>query len=435
MQTFVFKFGGASINSAAGVENLGKILKRFPDHHIVLVVSAMGKTTNAFENLLKHLLNNDKKEAFEALEAIKTYHLTILSNLLPHDHPGFTSLNLLFDEIGSKIDTESIDQTSNYDFIYDQFVSYGELISTTIVACFLQKSGYNANLVDARMLIKTDNTYRDAKVDWEATKSLIGSNLHTTLNSKFPQVVITQGFIGGDPKGYTTTLGREGSDYSAAILAHCLGIQELTIWKDVPGVMNADPKWMKKVQKIDLLSYREAIELAYYGASVIHPKTIKPLENANILLHVKSFLKPEEPGTTIQNLKEWRVQTPFYIRKLNQSLISISPRDFSFIVEENLSQIFQVFAHHHIKVNVMQNSAISFTVCVDSHWALPRLMEELKQHYHVRYNEGAELYTIRHYTNRAIQKVVGKKTVLMEQKTRSTVHLVVIQEEPQGNRI
>ncbi|HZX61819.1 MAG TPA: aspartate kinase, partial [Bacteroidales bacterium] len=239
-------------------------------------------------------------------------------------------------------------------------------------------------------------------------------------------VAVIQGFIGGDKEGNTTTLGREGSDFTAAIVAHSLKTKEVTIWKDVPGVMNADPKWFKHAKKLKVLSYREAIELAYYGASVIHPKTIKPLENANITLRVRSFLKPELDGTTIEHLSEWKVLHPIYILKRNQVLISISPRDFSFIVEENLSQIFDLLAKHHVKVNVMQNSAISFTICVDAdHLTGPDVLAALQENYILRYNENVELLTIRHYNPAAISRVTKGRKILMEQKTRNTIHLVV----------
>jgi aspartate kinase len=240
------------------------------------------------------------------------------------------------------------------------------------------------------------------------------------------KVAVLQGFIGGDKAGNTTTLGREGSDYTAAIVAHSLKTKEVTIWKDVPGVMNADPKWFEHAEKLDQLSYREAIELAYYGASVIHPKTIKPLENANITLHVKSFLEPDTDGTTIRQLKEWKVSHPIYILKRNQVLISISPRDFSFIVEENLSHIFDLLAKHHVKVNVMQNSAISFTICVDADLVTGKdVLDALTENYTLRYNENVELITIRHFTDDAVRYATKGRKILMEQKTRNTVHLVV----------
>jgi aspartate kinase len=277
----------------------------------------------------------------------------------------------------------------------------------------------------------------DARVDWDMTKKLIRSaNQKYFISSPGGKIALTQGFIGRDQEENTTTLGREGSDFTAAIFAFSLGIREVTIWKDVPGVMNADPKWFKNAKKIDSLSFREAIELAYYGASIIHPKTIKPLENENITLIVRSFVDPGKPGTRIENIREWTISTPIYIRKQNQVLISISPRDFSFIVEENLSQVFKILAGNHVKVNVMQNSAISFSVCVDNnHHALPLLLSEMQKNFIVRYNDDAELYTIRHYNPAAIRRISRNRKVLLEQKTRNTVHLVVIPESRQESHI
>jgi aspartate kinase len=433
MEITVFKFGGASINGAEGVVNLGEVLKLYPETHIVLVISAMGKTTNALEELLTFYLSGSLSQTEKAFGKVREYHDTILQHLFPNlQHPVFAAVEALFTDLRhalGKSQEYSATQPLSYGFEYDRIVSYGEMISSTIVCHYLESKGSGTCLFDARKLVATDSSFRDATVDWDTTQKRIREQLLPYFEgSKQQKVAITQGFIGGDAKGNTTTLGREGSDYTAAIFAYSLGIKELTIWKDVPGVMNADPKWHPDVRKIDLLSYREAIELAYYGASVIHPKTIKPLENANIKLNVKSFNNPTEPGTTIENLSQWNISVPFYIRKLDQALISISPRDFSFIVEENLSQIFRIFAHHRIKVNVMQNSAISFTVCVDNHRSLNELVTELQERYAVRYNRGVELYTIRHYTEEAIKRVTANKKVLMEQKTRNTVHLIVIPE-------
>ena len=289
-------------------------------------------------------------------------------------------------------------------------------------------SGISGRLFDARELIRTDSSYRDAKVDWTLTGKKIRMKMkdYFTRNNLARKVAVIQGFIGGDGDGNTTTLGREGSDYTAAIVAWSLKTKEVTIWKDVPGVMNADPKWFKHAKKLDVLSYREAIELAYYGASVIHPKTIKPLENAKIKLCVKSFLQPEQDGTIIEYLINWKVLHPIYILKRNQVLISISPKDFSFIVEENLSQIFHILAKHNIKVNVMQNSAISFTICVDAdHFNGPDVLTALQENYTLRYNDNVELLTIRHYNPAAISRVTKGRKILMEQKTRNTVHLVL----------
>jgi aspartate kinase len=440
MEIKVFKFGGASVNSAKGIQNLVSILHLYPEDNILMVVSAMGKTTNAMEELLNYYMTDDPVSMVDVYHKIRNYHFDILYELFPDkSNPVFGEVENLFDQLRGHIRKGHLSAKGKggYNFEYDQVVSFGELISTSIVSHYLNYSGRACTPEDARKLIRTDSTFMDAKVDWEMTKKLIRSAIPKQLSREGKgKIVLTQGFIGSDPEGNTTTLGREGSDFTAAIFAFSLGIKEVTIWKDVPGVMNADPKWFRNAKKIDSLSFREAIELAYYGASIIHPKTIKPLENANITLLVRSITEPDQPGTRIENMKEWTISTPIYIRKQNQVLISISPRDFSFIVEENLSHLFKMLASHQVKVNVMQNSAISFSICVDnSHHALPLLLAELQKDFLVRYNDDAELYTIRHYNPAAIRRISKNRKVLLEQKTRNTVHLVVIPESRQENHI
>ncbi len=431
MDIKVFKFGGASVNSAKSVINVASIIRRYPDDQIAVVISAMGKTTNALEELLKFYMSDDAVLMVESYYRIKAFHFDILRELFKEkNHPVFAELEDHFEHLRSYLRTGQLERKKKreYNFEYDQVVSYGELLSSAIVHHYLSLSGIQSRLFDARKLIRTDSAYRDAKVDWTFTGKKIRSKMKEffALDKSSRKVAVIQGFIGGTKEGKTTTLGREGSDYTAAIVAHSLKTKEVTIWKDVPGVMNADPKWFKYAKKLEVLSYREAIELAYYGASVIHPKTIKPLENANITLHVRSFLKPELDGTTIEQLAEWKVSHPIYILKRNQVLISISPRDFSFIVEENLSQIFDLLAKHHIKVNVMQNSAISFTICVDAdHFAGTEVLAALQENYTIRFNENVELITIRHYNAAAISHVTKGRKILLEQKTRNTVHLVM----------
>jgi aspartate kinase len=316
----------------------------------------------------------------------------------------------------------------SYDFEYDQIVSYGELISTVIVHHYLLLSGIQSIWHDARELVSTDNLYRDARVQWEET----GEKIRERFSGSGQQaghsgtIHITQGFIGSDPQNNTTTLGREGSDFSAAIVAWAMGAKEMFIWKDVPGVMNADPKWMPEAVKIDNLSYREAIELAYYGASVIHPKTIKPLENAHIRLHVKSFVDPAATGTTVENLREWRIPYPIFIRKTNQVLLSLSTRDFSFVLEENLSEIFRIIAMFRVKINLMQNSAISFSVGMDHDpMKVNPLIGYLEKDYEVRYNSGLELITIRHYNEEALNKMTNNRQIILELRSRNTCQLLL----------
>jgi aspartate kinase len=371
MDIKVFKFGGASVNSAKGVMNVASIISRFPEDNIVLIISAMGKTTNALEELLKFYMSNDAIPMIESYYRIKAFHLDILQELFQEkSYPVFAEVEDLFEHLRGYLRSGqlTVGKKREYNFEYDQIVSYGELFATAIIHYYLSLSGIQSRLFDARELICTDSAYRDAKVDWTFTGKKIRLKMKDffSVNNGSRKVAVIQGFIGGDKHGNTTTLGREASDYTAAIIAHSLKTKEVTIWKDVPGVMTADPKYFKHAKKLNFLSYQEAVELAYYGASVIHPKTIKPLENAKITLHVKSFLNPELDGTIIEHLPDWKCSHPIYILKRNQVLISISPRDFSFIVEENLSQIFDLLAKHHIKVNVMQNSAISFTICVDA---------------------------------------------------------------------
>lgn len=440
MEIKVFKFGGASVNSAKGIRNLVSLLDLYRDNNILMVVSAMGKTTNALEDLLKYYMSDNAISMVETYHKVRNYHLDILYELFPDRiNPAFAEVENIFNQLRGHIRKGHIskDGKGDYNFEYDQIVSCGELISTAIIHHYLVYNRISSSLFDARELVRTDSTFMDARVDWDVTKKLIQSGIQKYFkSSRSGKIALTQGFIGSDHEGNTTTLGREGSDFTAAIFAFSLGIKEVTIWKDVPGVMNADPKWFKNARKIDSLSFREAIELAYYGASIIHPKTIKPLENANITLLVRSFLDPGQPGTRIQNLKEWTITTPIYIRKQNQVLISISPRDFSFIMEENLSQVFNILASHQVKVNVMQNSAISFSVCVDNKpHALPLLLSELHKNYIVRYNDETELYTIRHYNPAAIRRISKNRKVLLEQKTRNTIHLVVIPGSRQESHI
>ena len=428
MEIKVFKFGGASVSSASGFRNVCHILKKYRKNRIMAVVSALGKTTNALETLLKHYLANDPIQLIVSFDAIREAHFSIVEELFPDkNHMVYGELDSLFNMLRGYIRKGHLydKNKKSYDFEYDQVVSYGELFSSCMLVNFLNSQGLECSVFDARELIKTDNTYRDARINWEVTGKSISSTIHPYFSSS-SGIALTQGFIGSDDKKNTTTLGREGSDYTAAILAFVLKTKELTIWKDVPGVLNADPKWFSNPRKLATISYREAIELAYYGASVMHPKTIRPLENAGIRLYVKSFLNPGAPGTLITNIDSWNISFPIYIRKQNQVLISMSPRDFSFIVEENLSQIFMTLSKYRARVNVMQNSAISFSVCLDANeQILPELIEELSKEYEIRYNYNLDLFTVRHYTPSAIRRLTKGRTVLLEQKTRHTVHLVV----------
>ncbi|MCD6018716.1 MAG: aspartate kinase [Bacteroidetes bacterium] len=416
----VFKFGGASVKDAEGVKNVAEVLKQFQGSKICVVVSAMGKTTNSLERLTKAYFYK-AEDAESLLEGIKKYHFDICKQLftLP-SHPIYTELENTFVELHWAIEDEP---TQGFDFEYDQIVSMGEIISTKIVSAYLNDAGIKNKWMDVRSLIQTDNTYREGKVDFDLTETLVNKELTPVFDTH--DIMVTQGFIGGTSENFTTTLGREGSDYTASILAYCLTASNVTIWKDVPGVLNADPKWFARTKKIDELSYHDAIELTYYGATVIHPKTIKPLQNKNIPLYVKSFLEPKGEGTVIRD-GEKRLNIPSYIFKVDQVLVSIQPKDFSFIAEDNLSDIFELFSKHAIKINLMQLSAISFSVCCD-HDAdkIKTLVEELQEQFKVLYNSGLELMTVRYYTQDTIDTLTANKIILLEQRSRFTVQMVM----------
>jgi len=416
----VFKFGGASVKDAEGVINLAQIVKRYPKEKLLIVVSAMGKMTNKLEALTRAYLHGEEEETHQLFEEVKAYHFGILEKLFPdHKNPVYNDIANSFVEIDWLIEEAPDDAP---DYIYDQIVSIGEIVSTKIVAAYLSLDGSNAKWLDARNFIQTDNNYREGNVNWEKTEQEIQNNLAPVLEH---QIGVTQGFIGGTSENFTTTLGREGSDYSAAIFASCLNAQSLTIWKDVPGVLNADPKWFDETERIPQLSYHDAIELAYYGATVIHPKTIKPIQNKNIPLYVRSFLHPEAEGTDI-TASENQLPVPSFIFKVQQVLISIFPKDFSFIIEENLSDIFSLFHKHKVKINTMLNSAISFSVSIDEDpEKLQKLIEELSVHYKVKYNTGLELVTIRYYNQQTIDRVTVNKNILLEVKSRHTCQIVM----------
>ncbi|MNX79688.1 Bifunctional aspartokinase/homoserine dehydrogenase 1 [compost metagenome] len=354
------------------------------------------------------------------LEKAKVFHFNILSNLFEdHNHPIFDEIANCFVEIEWILEEEPQD---SFDYLFDQIVSTGEIVSSKILAAYLNHIGVNSKWLDARNYIMTDNTYTEAQVNWEKTEAIIQAEIPHILQE---YVGITQGFIGSTSENFTTTLGREGSDYSAAIFAACLDAQHVTIWKDVPGVLNADPKWFEKTELIPELSYTDAIELTYYGATVIHPKTIKPLQNKNIQLNVRSFLNPEVPGTKIKSTNV-SLPVPSFIFKVNQILISISPRDFSFIVEDNLRDIFNLFHQFRIKLNMMHNSAINFSVAVDDTGQnIIDVLEELKKKFKVNIETGLELITIRYYNQETINRVLVNKEVISELKDTYTCQLLV----------
>ncbi|MFI5219872.1 MAG: aspartate kinase [Bacteroidia bacterium] len=422
----VFKFGGASVKDAGAVKNAAAILNKFRNEKLVVVISAMGKTTNALEKVVHAHFYKDG-DAHKLLDVVKEYHLKIIRDLFPETNDEvYNDVNNVFVEIEWVLDEKP---SKDYGFAYDQIVSAGELISTKIISAYFNKEGIKNTWLDARDYIQTDNTYREGKIDWEKTYQQMVSRIPSYFTDE-NKIVIAQGFIGSTSENYTTTLGREGSDYTAAIFAHCLDAECVMIWKDVPGVLSADPKYFKEAQKLDKISYHDAIELAYFGASVIHPKTIKPLENKNITLHVKSFLNPDAAGTAIERDALTKPLVPSFIFKSNQVLISISAKDFSFIAEENLSNIFGLFAKHKIKINLMQNSAISFSICVDNdEFKIPILIDELRTHFKILYNENLQLYTIRHYYPSTLEILSEGKEILLEQRSRHTAQLVMREKE------
>lgn len=418
----VFKFGGASVKNAEAVKNVTEIIRLFEREKLLIVISAMGKTTNALEVVVDALWKRDKTIFDMKISEINAFHLTIVNQLFSSsEHPIHSKLNEVFQVLENRYYEEIPD---NYNYEYDQIVSLGEVISTLIVEAYIKESGLSSKWIDARRLIRTNNTFRDANVDWKRTEELIQKNVIPLFKNS--DILITQGFIGHTPELLTTTLGREGSDFTAGIFAYCLNAENVTIWKDVPGMLNADPKYFENTVKLDQISFQEAIELSYYGASVIHPKTLKPLQNKNIPLFVKSFVNPQADGSEIQSSTEFDHLVPSFIFKLNQILISFRTRDFSFIVESHLSDIFNRLSAIGAKINLMQNSALSFSIVVDAEKVnMETILNTFQSDYEVRYNEGLELVTIRHYDQATIDRLTRNKEVLLEQYARQTARIVV----------
>jgi len=415
----VFKFGGASVNSAEGVQNFFKIVQSYKNESLI-VVSAMGKTTNALEQIVDYFFHKKIDLVQKQFEEVKAYHFEIIEALFSKKDTGsFEKIEILFNELNTYLQKPA---SLNYEFEYDQIVAYGELLSTTIISEYLRQKGVKNKWVDIRRYLKTNDTFGEAKVDWELSRQLIPTAF--TFNDTF--IYITQGFIGGTTSNLTTTLGREGSDYTAAILANILDAEEVSILKDVPGVMNADPKWIPDAKQLKRISYQEAIELAFFGAKVIHPKTIQPLREKNIPMFVRSFINFNEQGTMVSTAPiEKNVKIPIFIQKKDQILISIRPKNYSFVIEENLGPIFSMIAKHRLKVNLTQNSAISFSLCVDNSKNIDKLIKALKADYEVRYNDSLELITIRHYDTDSIKQMTEGRSILLEQKSRDTAQYVL----------
>ena len=413
----VFKFGGASIKSANAIKNVAKILNSQDLSNCLLVISAMGKMTNAFEKITDAYFNNDQEKLTESIHFTSNFHLKIINNLFAENHVIYQKITVLF---GQLVHFLTQKKSRNYDYLYDQIVSYGELLSTTIVSDYLNEIKIYNNWVDVREIIITDAVFRDATVNWQETEKRIKTKVD------FSKLTIVQGFIGGDLNGNTTTLGREGSDFTAGIFAYCLDAESLTIWKDVLGVLNADPREFKEVQLLKHISYEETIEMAFYGASVIHPKTIKPIQNKKIPLIVRSFKNLNSPGTKVSEGVTLEPTIPCFIVKKNQVLVSISSLDFSFIVEENISDIFKLFHKYQLKVNLIQNSAISFSVCVDNnlnHFDL--FYNEIKNMYKVSFVKNVDLFTVRHFTENSLEGIYKLGTSLVTQINKNTAQIII----------
>lgn len=418
----IYKFGGASVRDAQSIKNILNILNS-QKNNLIIVVSAMGKMTDALEALCNSYFYKTG-DLQQALQHIKDFHFHIIEELFGDNNDTvLTKTNALFDNLQSILNTEP---SLCYDYEYDRIISFGELLSTTIIGCYLEKQGRKAKFIDIRKCLKTDQNYRNANVDLALSAQLCQKTF--TFQDTF--MYITQGFIAGTSTNQTTTLGREGSDYTAALLANLLDAENVTIWKDVPGIMSADPKIYQDTKIISKLSYKEAIELSHCGAKVIHPKTIKPIQNKKIPLYVKSFLHPEAPGSVIREFDEKLKLPPIYIDKNDQLLLTLTPRDFSFIAEEKLSAIFATLAKYRLKLNLMQNSAISFSFCIDHNEAVfQNFINELKEEYETLYNKNTRLITIRHYDEDIVRQLTQDKNILVEQRSRLTARFVVSTKE------
>ncbi len=408
----IFKFGGASVKDAQGVKNVALVLESAGFERVLLVVSAMGKTTNALEKAVQNYF--DKTDYQSEIEKVKQNHLEISRGLFQENHPVFAEISLFFDDIESFLRRN---KSPNYNFVYDQVVSCGEMISSKILSEYLNDIQFRNVWLDARDYVKTDSSYREGNINWEETQRKI-SELDRNI------CFVTQGFIGSEANNFTVTLGREGSDYSAAIFAYCLDAEAMTIWKDVPGVMTGDPRKFKNVHLLSNISYEEAIEMAYYGASVIHPKTLQPLKQKNIPFYVKSFLEPNEPGTKV-GTSEKNENQETYILKENQNLMRISTRDFAFIAEEHLSQIFGLLAKHKITISLMQTSAISFVLCVeDKYNHIDELNRELQINFNSEVVKNVSLFTVRNAKLEDLNKFYENKNILLEQISKKTIQVV-----------
>ena len=411
----VFKFGGASVKNSDSIRNIVEIIRSYGTNDLIVVVSAMDKTTNALENVLELYLKNNQ-EYLKKIDQIFIFHDKICRDLFPKNHNVFSGLKNIITKLVSFLKNN---KSPNYSFVYDQTVSYGELISTFIINSYFVEEKLETNFIDARNCIKTDSNYRGGNIIWDKTNENIRDNI------KINELNLTQGFIASDKNNFNVTLGREGSDYSAAIFAFAVNAESLTIWKDVKGLLNGDPKYFKNTELIKTISYSEAIELAFYGASVIHPKTLQPLQKKEIPLYVKSFEKPDQNGTEINKNLELSPKVPCYIFKNKMIFIKIFSLDFSFAIDENLSHIFKKIDECKMKVDVIQNSAISFSICLnDKYDQIDNLLKNLQEKFKIEVFKNTSLYTIRHFDEKSIEVVSKGKKLLLEQRTEKTVKLI-----------
>lgn len=413
----IYKFGGASVKDAQGVKNVAKILEQTGYADTLIIISAMGKTTNALEEVVQCYFS-EKEKLPQSIEQVKSFHYHIIKELFNNEnHPIYWKVDGLFAELISFLERN---KSPKHSFVYDQVVSFGELLSTTIISHYLNDVNIKNTWLDVRQLIKTDSNYREGNIIWNETQTNIQNAVNKSLLN------ITQGFLGSDANFFTTTLGREGSDYTAAIFAHCLNASSLTIWKDVAGVLNADPRYFEKTQLLHKIPYQEAIELAFYGATIIHPKTLQPLKDKNIPLFVRSFVNPSEVGTSVCDVPNLEPKVPCFILKQNQHLISLSSLDFSFIGEANISSIFKLLSKHQVKMSIIQNSAISFSLCVDNKYdTLDNLLNELSEKFKVHCTKNVSLYTLRHWDTASLENLEKGKNILLKQVLEDTVQLVV----------
>ncbi len=412
----IFKFGGASVKDAESIKNITQILQYEGTENTLVVISAMGKMTNAFEEVIDAYYNSSDQLA-EKLSFIEDFHTSIMHDLFDKEDEIHNDIEILLGELRWFLERNT---SKRYNYVYDQIICFGELLSTKVVSAYLSKIGLQNNWFDVRNFIKTDSNYRDAKVDWELTQEIISNTLDAS------KLNITQGFIAANDTENTTTLGREGSDYTAGIFAYCLNADSVTIWKDVPGVLNADPRVFTETTLLKHISYEEAIEMAFYGASVIHPKTLQPLERKEIPLFVRSFINRKQQGTRVSKGARLVPFIPCFIVKKNQILVSISALDFSFMVENNLSYIFQKLHEYQLKVNLIQNSAISFSVCIDNKFnKFDAFYDELKAAFKINVQREVDLYTIRHFNEKAILDIEAKGTPLLTQVNKETSQIVL----------